>query len=192
MGAYAHGWQHLRSSASCCSYLIRIPMSAPNRLPADVLNFLRRADKMLTDAEAAAAGDDDDDDEAASMRGMRVEVIDNIVAQLAGAELACAFHVYGTSALQRTLRLGNDPQRAALAAPVLRVDPALVLQDKYASHVVEAILSLVYGKLGAGGDGAAGDDAGSLGALLVEFCDSLLAGGLGALRGAMQDRHGTL
>ena len=65
-------------------------MSGPNRLPADVLNFLRRADKMLTDAEAAAAVDDDDD-EAASMqqRGMRVEVIDNIVAQLAGAELAC-------------------------------------------------------------------------------------------------------
>ena len=167
-------------------------MSGPNRLPADVLNFLRRADKMLTDAEAAAAVDDDDD-EAASMqqRGMRVEVIDNIVAQLAGAELACAFHVYGTSALQRTLRLGNDPQRAALAAPVLRADPALVLQDKYASHVVEAILSLVYGGLGAGSDGIASDDAGSLGALLVEFCDSLLAGGVGALRGAMQDRHGT-
>ena len=30
-------------------------MSGPNRLPADVLNFLRRADKMLTDAEAAAS-----------------------------------------------------------------------------------------------------------------------------------------
>ena len=126
-----------------------------SRLPPDVLNFLRRADRMLTDAEAAT-------DEDAS-QGMRHEVVDNVVQQLAGSELASACHVFGSSALQRAIRLGSIPQRVALAGPLLQAEPKVVLTDKYASHVLEGILSLVYDGLGAATDWQEGET--SLGSL---------------------------
>ena len=109
-----------------------------SRLPPDVLSFLRRADRMLTDAEASASADEE------MPQGMRHEVVDNVVQQLAGSELASACHVFGSSALQRAMRLGSIPQRVALATPMLCAAPTHVLTDKYASHVIETILSLVH------------------------------------------------
>ena len=139
---------------------------------------------MLTDAEATAA-----DDEDVPQQGMRHEVVDNVVQQLAGSELASACHVFGSSALQRAMRLGSIPQRVALATPLLCAEPTLVLTDKYASHVLEGVLSLVYDGLGTGSEWEEGEAC--LGSLLVGFCDTLIAGGVGGLRAAMQDRHGT-
>ena len=114
---------------------------AMSRLPPDVLSFLRRADRMLTDAEASASADEE------MPQGMRHEVVDNVVQQLAGSELASACHVFGSSALQRAMRLGSIPQRVALATPMLCAAPTHVLTDKYASHVIETILSLVHESL---------------------------------------------
>ena len=156
-----------------------------SRLPPDVLSFLRRADRMLTDAEASASADEE------MPQGMRHEVVDNVVQQLAGSELASACHVFGSSALQRAMRLGSIPQRVALATPMLCAAPTHVLTDKYASHVVETILSLVHESLGAAGGLEWEEGEACLGSLLVGFCDKLLADGVGALRAAMQDRHGT-
>ena len=156
-----------------------------SRLPPDVLSFLRRADRMLTDAEASASADEE------MPQGMRHEVVDNVVQQLAGSELASACHVFGSSALQRAMRLGSIPQRVALATPMLCAAPTLVLTDKYASHVVETILCLVHESLGAAGALEWEEGEACLGSLLVGFCDKLLADGVGALRAAMQDRHGT-
>ena len=69
--------------------------------------------------------------------------------------------------------------------------PTLVLTDKYASHVLETILCMVHDGLGAAGALEWEEGEACLGALLVGFCDKLLADGVGGLRAAMQDRHGT-
>ena len=49
----------------------------------------------------------------------------------------------------------------------------------------------VHESLGAAGGLEWEEGEACLGSLLVGFCDKLLADGVGALRAAMQDRHGT-
>ena len=101
---------------------------AHGRLNGDVLNFLRRAHRVLGEESDAADGPD-----AAAMRH---EVVQTIVEQRAGAEEtpAAAAHVFGSVALARVLRAADGVQRVALAAPLLNhPDPLSLVVDKCAA-----------------------------------------------------------
>eukprot|EP00966_Prymnesium_polylepis_P154920 3577711-Prymnesium_polylepis.1 len=126
------------------------------KLDAELLSFLRRAEKMLTDvggADAVADGDGEQEDVAAAQRR---EIADNIIAQVAGSELHCARHVFGCTVLQSALKAGSDAECAALAAGLFSgANIVALLTDKYGSHVAEAALSRV-GRPGGGGEEADG------------------------------------
>ena len=104
------------------------------------LGLLRRADRILEEAEKA---DGDDADAAARVH----EIVDTCLENLHGVEVQCACHVFGSTALQRVLKHSNSSQRAALAAPLFSSPPRALLTDKYGSHAVEALLASVLPEL---------------------------------------------
>ena len=93
-------------------------MAHVTRIDNDVLNFLRRAHRMIDDIQQEAG-----DDAAARLH----EVGDTIIEQLRGAEVACACHVFGSVALARVLRVCTDAQRSILIAPLLAAPDPLTL-----------------------------------------------------------------
>ena len=100
------------------------------------LGLLRRADRILEEAEKA---EDDDADAAARVH----EIVATCLENLHGVEVQCACHVFRSTALQRVLKHSNSSQRAALAAPLFSSPPRALLTDKYGSHAVEALLAAV-------------------------------------------------
>lgn len=153
---------------------------AGRRLDPEVLGFLRRADQML---DHQHGGGDDDDATA--------DVVENVVAQVQGHELAAACHVFASQTLQRAITAAADAHLVALATPLLASRHALTaLTDKYGSHVIEALVAQVLPSLQRS---SAGWEAGepSLAALLVGLVDALVADGATALLTAMKDRYAT-
>ena len=155
------------------------------RINPDVLNFLRRADRMLTQA----AEEGTEEEEAGRAAHIRADVVSTVVEQLKGQETHCARHVFGSVALARVLRAATDAQRARVVAPLLRRgDPYALLSDKYASHVLEEIVAL------AAQPESMVDSQGGLAQVLVEFVERLVeppAAGPTPLVASMRDRHGT-
>jgi len=95
------------------------------RLNGDVLNFLRRAHRVL--------GEDTEEPSGPDAAAMRHEVVQTIVDQLAGPEEtpAAAAHVFGSVALARVLAAADGAQRVALATPLLdHPDPVSLIVDK--------------------------------------------------------------
>ena len=144
------------------------------------LGLLRRADRILEEAEKA---DGDDADAAARVH----EIVDTCLENLHGVEVQCACHVFGSTALQRVLKHSNSSQRAALAAPLFSSPPRALLTDKYGSHAVEALLASVLPEL----RGATELDPEGVPALFVGFCEALASGGAGLMSAALRDRYGT-
>jgi uncharacterized membrane protein YgcG len=160
------------------------------RIDPDVLNFLRRAHRMLDDSKSAAAGDDHEGtEEVVREAEMRAEVVGTVVEQLKGQEVHCARHVFGSVALARVLRAASDAQRTRVVSPLLsRAEPFALLSDKYGSHVVEEIIAL-----GARQESMADPEAG-LAQVLVAFVDRLaepLSSGPVPLVACMRDRYAT-
>ena len=158
--------------------------SSKSNLDAEVLSFVRRASQLLEPV-------DDDDNRLQEVCGTLIE-------QVRGHEVACARHVFGCSVMQRAIGVGTGAQRAAIAAPLLRSkQPLALLTDKYASHVLEAVLAQVLPSLHTGAadvadaSGEEADRAYSLAASLVAFADTLLAERARALLEAMRDQYGT-
>ena len=140
--------------------------SSSDRLDPDCLNFLRRAHRMLDGTAASAA---DADDAGGREAEMRAEVVRTVVEQLRGSEIACARHVFGSVALARVLSAATNAQRTSLAAPILeRGQPLTLLSDKYASHVVEAVLAIAAAE---GADAAGGGVAGLIAPFVDRLCE---------------------
>ena len=115
-----------RGAAGKCDVAVHT-MAPPShgRLNGDVLNFLRRAHRVL--------GEDAEDSSGPDAAAMRHEVVQTIVDQLAGPEEtpAAAAHVFGSVALARVLTAADGAQRVALAAPLLdHPDPVSLIVDK--------------------------------------------------------------
>lgn len=72
----------------------------------------------------------------------RREIADTVVVQVAGSELKCACHVFGSPLLQRTLALCSEAQRRGLVESLFNeANMVALLTDKYGSHVAEEALS---------------------------------------------------
>jgi len=165
------------------------------RIDPDVLNFLRRAHRLLDDSKdpggavAGAEAEEEGDEAAVRTEQMRAEVVLTVVEQLNGQELNCARHVFGSVALARVLKAATDAQRSRIVSPLLsQIDPAALLSDKYASHVVEEIIALA-----ARPESAVDPEAG-LAHVLVEFAERLATtapGGTVPLVTSMRDKHAT-
>ena len=140
----------------------------------------------MLDGTAASAADADD--AGGREAEMRAEVVRTVVEQLRGSEIACARHVFGSVALARVLSAATNAQRTSLAAPILeRGQPLTLLSDKYASHVVEAVLAIAAAEAA---DAAGGGVAGLIAPFVDRLCEPDAAGGL-PLAAVMRDRHGT-
>jgi hypothetical protein len=160
------------------------------RIDPDVLNFLRRAHRMLDDTKSAVAGDDPEGaEEVVREAQMRAEVVGTVVEQLKGQELHCACHVFGSVALARVLKAASDAQRARVVSALFtRGEPFALLSDKYASHVVEEIIAL-----GSRQESMIDSEAG-LAQVLAEFVGRLTqssSAGKAPLVACMRDRYGT-
>jgi hypothetical protein len=156
-----------------------MPASSGNatRLDADVFAFLRRADNLL---EQSSADD-----------GRDAEIIENIVAQVHGHELSAARHVFASQTLQRAIASADTAHLVTLATPLFGARHAMAaLTDKYASHVVEALLGQVLPSL-QHASATWKDSEPSLAARLVSLVDVLLENDARALLTAMRDRYAT-
>lgn len=171
------------------------------KLDPEVLAFIRRANQLLEQGEreatdAAGGHRQHERDETDDGDEYRIhEVIENIVAQVHGHELACACHVFANHTLQRAIARGRDDQLVALANALLSPRNALAaLTDKYASHVVEALVAKVLPSLdsvsAAGNDDEDAQEA-TMASLLADFVDSLLVDNARGLCTAMRDRYAT-
>ena len=150
------------------------------KLEPDVLSFLRRASQLL---DAPAGGDVIADDEV-----RRSEVVETVVGQLQGHELASACHVFGCDVLQRALAMANETQCVALATPLLSSNCVLTaVTDKYASHVVEAILA----RLLPFAQQPQQEGEPSVMSLMASFIDALVADNARTLLVALRDRYAT-
>ena len=119
-------WRRERAGWNECDVAVHT-MAPPShgRLNGDVLNFLRRAHRVL--------GEDKEEPSGPDAAAMRHEVVQTIVDQLAGPEEtpAAATHVFGSVALARVLAAADGAQRVALATPLLdHPDPVSLIVDK--------------------------------------------------------------
>ena len=102
----------------------------------DVLNFLRRAHRMIDDIQQEEGQRDGTADTEAAAR--LHEVAETTIELLAGSEVACATHVFGSVALARVMRICTDAQRSALAAPLLDTPDPLALVRRHPSNPAPA------------------------------------------------------
>ena len=155
-------------------------------LDADVLAFLRRADQLLEQQPAASEDGGDDDGQ-----NHRDEIIETVIAQVSGHELAAACHVFASSTMQRAIKAASDSSLIALATPLLSARHVIsALTDKYGSHVIEALLAQVLPSLQRSGAAWEEGEA-SLAALIVSCVDALVADNARHLLAAMYDRYAT-